>query len=64
MPLAPRGKDVSDILDKIRRAGASARKQGQPAEANPYRNKPSMRRESGAWMAGWQGERIRTRGTR
>lgn len=34
--------------------GRSARLASKGLEANPYRNKPSMRTESAAWEDGWR----------
>ena len=41
-------------FERCRLQGLAARQGGRPAEANPYAQKPSLRRQADAWAAGWQ----------
>ena len=46
------GEMTEREYQKIRLQGIAARQAGRPADANPYRNKPSLRRQADAWAAG------------
>lgn len=39
--------------ERAKLAGLSARQAGKPRDANPYRNKPSLRMQAEAWESGW-----------
>lgn len=50
--------------DRATLQGIAARQAGNKPDANPYRNKPALLVLSDAWLAGWQSQDGKMRGSR
>lgn len=65
MPLAPRGKDVSEkAYRQAELLGVRHRQIGKKRSDNPYTGKPSQRVLADGWDSGWMSQDLINRGNR